>query len=331
MEPTLFKSNNVHENIQRRNKMSTVTLSESDRMEMTVLVDNYIDMLLQQNTDVMRRPKISTSISPLAEHGLSCLIKVYADSEEHVMLMDTGFSQKCLFHNIEALEVDVGQVECVFLSHGHLDHFGGLMDFLHQARKGIPVILHPEAFLERRLNAPTSGIRDMPQLEEEALKQIGASLHKVREATTWCSDLILTLGEVERVTDFEKGFPWAEAKIHRKWIVDPFYDDQGLAVNIKGKGLVVLGGCSHAGIINTIKYAQKVSGIEKVYAVLGGFHLTGPLFEPIIGATIEEMGKIGPDIVVPMHCTGWNAVNEFSRQMPDQFILNSVGTTYIFQ
>lgn len=311
--------------------MSPINLREAERVEMMVLVDNYTDVLLQQNTKVMRRPKISTSIGPLAEHGLSCLIKVYADSEEHVMLMDTGRSAKCLLHNIEAFEVDVDRIECVFLSHGHLDHFGGLMGFLRQAKKGMPVILHPEAFLERRLNVPTTGIRDMPQLEEKSLEQIGASLHKAREASTWCSDLILTLGEVERVTDFEKGFPWAEAKVHGKWVVDPFYDDQGIAVNIKGKGLVVLGGCSHAGIINTISYAQKVSGIEKVYAVLGGFHLTGPLFEPIIGTTINEMKRIGPDIVVPMHCTGWNAINEFSRQMPDQFLLNSVGTTYTFQ
>ena len=310
--------------------MSPINLRETERVEMMVLVDNYTDVLLQQNTKVMRRPKISASIGPLAEHGLSCLITVYADSEEHVMLMDTGRSAKCLLHNLEAFEVDVGGIECVVLSHGHLDHFGGLMGFLHRARKGIPVILHPEAFLERRLNAPTTGIRDMPQLEEKSLEQIGARLHKAREASTWCSDLILTLGEVERVTDFEKGFPWAEAKVHGKWVVDPFYDDQGIAVNIKGKGLVVLGGCSHAGIINTITYAQKVSGIEKVYAVLGGFHLTGPLFEPIIGATINEMKRIGPDIVVPMHCTGWNAINEFSRQMPDQFLLNSVGTAYTF-
>jgi 7,8-dihydropterin-6-yl-methyl-4-(beta-D-ribofuranosyl)aminobenzene 5'-phosphate synthase len=311
--------------------MSPINLREAERIEIMVLVDNYIDVLLQENTKHMRRPKISTSSGPLAEHGLSCLITVYADSGEHVMLMDTGRTAKCLLHNIEAFEVDVDRVECVFLSHGHLDHFGGLMGFLHQARKGIPVILHPEAFLKRRLNVPATGIRDMPQLEERSLEQIGASLQKGREASTWCSDLILTLGEVERVTDFEKGFPWAEAKIHGKWVVDPFHDDQGIAVNIKGKGLVVLGGCSHAGIINTITYAQKASGIEKVHAVLGGFHLTGPLFEPIIGKTVDEMKRIGPDFVVPMHCTGWRAINEFSRQMPEQFLLNSVGTTYTFQ
>ena len=83
-------------------------------------------------------------------------------------------------------------------------------------------------------------------------------------------------------------------------------------------------------IINTVKHAQKVTGVEQVHAVLGGFHLNGPLFEPIIGPTIEEMKKINPAVIVPMHCTGWKAINEFARAMPDQFILNSVGSTYTF-
>ena len=112
---------------------------------------------------------------------------------------------------------------------------------------------------------------------------------------------------------------------------DPFFDDRGIAVNVKNKGLVVIGGCSHAGIVNTVKHAQKVTRTEQVHAILGGFHLTGAIFEPIIGPTIDEIKKIKPDFVVPMHCTGWKAINQFAQAMPEQFLLNSVGTTYIFQ
>jgi 7,8-dihydropterin-6-yl-methyl-4-(beta-D-ribofuranosyl)aminobenzene 5'-phosphate synthase len=83
-------------------------------------------------------------------------------------------------------------------------------------------------------------------------------------------------------------------------------------------------------IINTVRHIQEQTGTEKVHAVLGGFHLTGPIFEPLIGPTIEEMKKIGPDFVVPTHCTGWNAINRFAKEMPEQFILNTVGTTYVF-
>jgi len=205
------------------------------------------------------------------------------------------------------------------------------VEFLSRARKRIPLILHPDAFLERRLNVPRIGVVDSPRLDEAVLKETEVALHKAKEASTLASDLIMVSGEVQRVTDFEKGFPWAEAKIDYKWIVDPFHDDQGVAVKVKGRGLVVIGGCSHSGIINTVKHVQKVARTSKVHTVLGGFHLTGPIFEPIIGPTIEEMKKIGPDFVVPMHCTGWKAINQFAEVMPEQFLLNTVGTTYVFQ
>jgi 7,8-dihydropterin-6-yl-methyl-4-(beta-D-ribofuranosyl)aminobenzene 5'-phosphate synthase len=156
-------------------------------------------------------------------------------------------------------------------------------------------------------------------------------LHQTKGASTLASDLVLVTGEVERVTDFERGFPWAEAKMDGDWVVDPFHDDQGVAVKVKDRGLVVIGGCSHAGIINTVRHIQKVAGTDKVHAVLGGFHLSGPIFEPIVGQTIQEMKKIGPALVVPMHCTGWKAINQFAREMPEQFVLNSVGTTYVFE
>jgi 7,8-dihydropterin-6-yl-methyl-4-(beta-D-ribofuranosyl)aminobenzene 5'-phosphate synthase len=238
----------------------------------------------------------------------------------------------CLFHNADLLKVDLSQVECVVLSHGHFDHFGGLPELLSRAPEGMSLVLHPDAFLQRRLNIPDIGRPvEMPAFDEEALKEAGAVFHKAKEASTLASDLVLVTGEVERVTDFERGFPWAEAKIDDRWAVDPFHDDQGVAVKVKDRGLVVIGGCSHAGIINTVKQAQKATRTDAVHGVLGGFHLAGPVFEPIIEPTIEEMKKIGPDYIVPMHCTGWKAINAFAKEMPEQFLLNSVGTTYIFQ
>ena len=246
--------------------------------------------------------------------------------------MDAGVSATCFFHNARVLNVDLSKIETVILSHGHFDHFGALVEFLNKAVKGIPVVLHPDAFLERGLNIPGLGQRSvLPRLDEAALNETGAELRKVKEASTLFSDLILISGEVQRATDFEKGFPWAEAKIDDKWVVDPFHDDQGVAVNVKGKGLVVIGACSHAGIINTVKHCQAIAQTNKVHTVLGGFHLTGQIFEPIIGPTIDEMKNIGPDFVMPMHCTGWQAINQFSKEMPQQFVLTTVGTKYVFQ
>lgn len=311
--------------------MAGSILCEADRVEITVLVDNYTDLLLIQSTDVVNRAAIRPPKALLAEHGFSCLIRVYAGPEKHVVLLDAGITTKSLFHNADVLGVKLDEVESVVLSHGHFDHFGGLLPFLEMAGKKTSVVLHPDAFLQRRLNIPPLGLQvDLPSLSEEGLTTAGAMLQKRDRAYNVGSDLILATGEVERRTEFEKGFPWAEAKIGEEWIVDPFHDDQGLAVKVKGKGLIVIGGCSHAGIINTVRHIQKQTETEKVHAVLGGFHLTGPIFEPLIGPTIEEMKKISPDFVVPTHCTGWNAINQFAKEMPEQFILNTVGTTYVF-
>jgi 7,8-dihydropterin-6-yl-methyl-4-(beta-D-ribofuranosyl)aminobenzene 5'-phosphate synthase len=313
--------------------MNGLNLREADKLEITVLVDNYADALLYENTDVLKRPVTDPMKSAiLAEHGLSILINVYAGSEQHAVVMDCGTTSIALLHNADALGIDLSQVEAVFLSHGHFDHFMGLMALLKVAKKGIPLVVHPDAFLKRRINVKDFGVTvGFPRLDEAALKKIGVKIQRREEASTFSGGLVLATGEVERVTDFEKGFPLAEAKVEGNWIVDPFRDDQGLAVKVKGKGLVVIGGCSHAGIINTVKYARKVTRTDKVHAILGGFHLTGPIFEPVIGPTIDELKKIKPDFVIPMHCTGWKAINQFAADMPGQFLLNTVGTTYVFQ
>ncbi len=312
--------------------MKRVNLREIDRVEITVLVDNYTDLLLLQGSKVVKRGAVPPPDAFLAEHGFSCLVKTAERGEEHTFLMDVGISGTCLLNNADLLKVDLRKVEAVVLSHGHFDHFYALDKVLGRLPNGIPVILHPEAFLKRRLNIAPLGIQvPLPSLEEAALQKAGMKIHKVPEDSTLGEGHALVLGEIERVTEFEKGFPWAEAEVGGKWVKDPFPDDRGVAFQVKNKGLVVLGGCSHAGIINTVKHAMKVSGAGKVHAVLGGFHLTGPLFDPIIKPTIEEMKKIGPDYIVPTHCTGWKAINEFAREMPDQFFLNSVGTTFVFE
>lgn len=314
--------------------MAQFTWREADKVEITALVDNFTDIFMTQSNEVVKRPRprITLPDAPLAEHGLSFLVRVFEGAEEHLVLFDAGMVEKCILHNADALKYELNEVEAVVLSHGHIDHFGGLIGALKGMKEGTPLILHPEAFLKRRLNAPSFSVySDLPRLDEEGIKKTGTEIRKIEGASTLASDLILVTGAVERVVDFEKGFPWAEARINGQWVRDPFHDDQGLAIKVKGMGSVVVGGCSHAGIINTVKYVQKTSQMDKVYAVLGGFHLTGPLFEPIITPTIKEMKRIQPDFVVPMHCTGWKAINRFLDEMPEQSILNSVGTTYVFK
>ena len=177
--------------------MSELNLREADRMEITILVDNFTDTQLRNNTKVIKRPIIPPSIGLLAEHGLSCLIKIYAGIEAHVALMDFGRSPIRLLHNAEVFKIDMSPLDCLILIHGHSDHFRGLLELLKRTRKGIPITLHPDAFLKRRLNIPTIGVQNAPTLDETSLKQAGVVIHKKREASTLCSDLILALGEVE--------------------------------------------------------------------------------------------------------------------------------------
>jgi 7,8-dihydropterin-6-yl-methyl-4-(beta-D-ribofuranosyl)aminobenzene 5'-phosphate synthase len=315
--------------------MDELNIREADRLEVTILIDNYTDMLVTESTGICRRPQVPLPNILLAEHGLSCLIKVYAGAEEHIVLMDAAVTPSCLFNNAELLKADLGRIEAIFLSHGHPDHFLGLVEiltFLSKERdKKVPLFLHPDAFLERRMNIPAIGHPvTMPALDEGILKEAGAVPVKSEKALPIAGGLIYTTGEVERTTTFEKGFPWAEAKMDGNWIIDPFRDDQGLVIKLKGKGLIVISGCAHAGIINTVEYAKKITGTDEVHAVLGGFHLTGHLFDQIIQPTIDEMKRIKPDYVVPMHCTGWKAINRFAEKMPEEFLLNTVGTTYVF-
>ncbi|MEJ2097379.1 MAG: MBL fold metallo-hydrolase [Deltaproteobacteria bacterium] len=311
-------------------------LIEVERVEIICLVDNYTDGLLYDNTDVIRRywtdSQKGFSAILLAEHGLSMLVKVYRGGDEHVCLLDAGLTDFCLFHNAEALGVDLEKCESVVLSHGHRDHFGGLSKLFEITRGKKLLVLHPEAFLERRLNNPAEkAMRIMPQLDEKKLLASGADLKKSKLPYYLASGTILATGAVKRTTDFEKGFPHAEAKIDGDWRIDPVQDDQCLVVKLKDKGLIVIGGCSHAGIINTIHYAQEITGTKAVHAIFGGFHLTGAIFEPIIDRTIEEMKRINPKYVIPMHCTGQKAICRFSQEMPGAFIQNVVGTTYRFQ
>src|SRR5262249_50720149 len=133
-----------------------------------------------------------------------------------------------------------------------------------------------------------------------------------------------------RTTEFEKGFPIHQSKHGDHWEPDPLIsDDQCVIINVKDRGLVICTGCGHSGIINIIRHAQTLTGVQQIYAVVGGFHLTGMLFEPIIPVTVAALKQINPRYVMPGHCTGWSATHQIARALPEAFIANSVGTTLV--
>jgi len=218
------------------------------------------------------------------------------------------------------------------LSHGHNDHFGGFNKLVKMiAKDGIELVLHPAAFKqERYLKFGCDFKARFPEVTRKKIEKTGVRLRETKEPLLLLNGDVLYLGEICRQTEFEKGMPHAFFMDKGRETWDPIEEDTGIAINLKGRGLVVLTGCAHSGIVNTVNHARTVTGISAVHTIMGGFHLAGPAFEPIVGKTIEELKKINPAYIVPTHCTGRKSVIEIEKAMPAQFILNMAGTGLIF-
>ncbi|MEJ2221338.1 MAG: MBL fold metallo-hydrolase [Desulfobacterales bacterium] len=307
-------------------------LKEVDRVEVLTLMDNFVDVLLENTAVVKRPPKAIGEEIPtdtlLAEHGLCLLVKVQQGAEKHTIMLDTGYNSMSVLHNMDILAVDPNELEAIVLSHAHMDHTGALHAILGKISKPIPLVVHPDAFLYPRFLEEKDGSKKrFPRtLVRNDFEQRNVKIHESKAPTPILDGAILVTGEVERTTAFEKGMPGALVERDGSLEPDPIKDDQSLVINLKEKGLVIITGCSHAGIVNTILYAKKLTGIEKVYAVLGGFHLSGAFFEKILEKTIDELKALSPAVVVPMHCTGRKAMELLSREFPASFVLNSVGS-----
>jgi 7,8-dihydropterin-6-yl-methyl-4-(beta-D-ribofuranosyl)aminobenzene 5'-phosphate synthase len=281
----------------------------------------------------MTRPPLSIdgkvkADSFLAEHGLSLLVSVWQGEEKHTILFDTGYTEVGVLHNLEHLGLNIEDIEAIVLSHGHMDHTGSLNAILDKIPGTIPLVLHPGAFVHPRYTRQPNGSKNIwPQtLSRDALAQKNVEIVESETPTLIADGMIMITGEVERTTSFEKGMPNALVEKNGDIVQDPIIDDQSIVMNLDGKGLVVISGCAHAGIINTLTFAKKTVGEQSIHAVLGGFHLSGPFFEKIHDETIEEMKKMDPDVIMPMHCTGLKAIQRFQKEFPANFVLNSVGS-----
>ena len=317
--------------------MALQVLKPVERIEILSLQDNYIEMTATDNSAVVTRaiPLKDGYFrqSVFSEHGFSAVVKTVVSGKTKTLLFDFGFSEDGAAYNAKIMSADLSKVEAVVLSHGHNDHTGGFDKLTEMlGKRDIPFVVHPTVFRDPRyLKVP---VRDMKiffsPLRKEQIAAAGLKLVESSDPFMLLDDTVLFLGEIPHKTDFEKGFPIAHYQEdgQEKW--DPIEDDSSVVMNLKNKGLVVLSGCAHAGIVNTVNYAREVTGIDKVHAVMGGFHLSGVLFEGIIGRTVEELKKINPDYIIPCHCTGRKAIMEFEKAMPDKFILNMSGTTMTF-
>lgn len=314
----------------------TVQLRPVDAAEVTILVDNSIDILMPSAPGVQRAPlhhDWSRREQLIAEHGYALLLTVTRDGHRESILYDAGLGRDTVVHNADVLGLRLGDLCSVVLSHGHADHHGGLEGlFRRLGRRRMPIVLHPDIWRQRRVVFPTGVELDMPPPSRGDLDREDWEVIEERGPSLLLNDSVLVTGQVPRVTGFEKGFPLQQAlDEHGHWQPDTWiWDDQAVVVHVAGLGLVVLSSCSHAGAINVLKHAQGIAGVDRVHAFIGGLHLTGGLFEAIIPQTIAELAALSPALVAPGHCTGWRATHELARQLPAAFVQPSVGTTFTF-
>lgn len=325
--------------------METIALKPIDGITMTTLVDNVTDNLLPDQGPA-KRPSMAASPrmpAPLltggdtddalrAEHGFSALVTITKGGQETRILFDAGRTPDGLVENMRRLDLSPGDIDIVVLSHGHWDHVTGMDGLVGKlGSPNMPVLIHPEFWTRRRLAFPGQEPIELPTTSKSALQGAGFEIVEQRQPSFLLDGSLLVTGEVDRTTDFERGFPIHEGHRDGEWQPDPLIlDDQALVAMLRGHGLVVLTGCGHSGIVNILRYVQKLTGENRIHAVLGGFHLGGRAFEPIIEPTCVALEEFSPDYLVPTHCTGWRATHALAARFPEAFIQNSVGTRFEF-
>jgi len=311
-----------------------VKIPEAEKIVITVITDNLVDTGAPHYKIARRLERVTSPFdnAPHGEHGLAYQIETVIDGKPHFCLFDFAADANGVMKNMNLLKIDLAKVEALGISHDHWDHQAALLEVLKAKKddfqKGIPLYVGEEFFTGTYQRRPDGRIVSLLALNRAEVEALGfVKIIEIRGPTPIIPGAYLP-GKVEQVTDYEKVPPGFVAKKGNDYVQELFPGEQAVILNAKGKGLVVVSSCAHRGIVNTVRHAQKMTGIEKVYLVLGGFHLTNAKPE-LIQKTVADIKAINPQYIVPTHCTGFQAITAFAREMPEQFILNTAGTRYI--
>ena len=340
----------------RAQSSKTFTVPVIDRLTIRVLVDSSYDT---PRPGTFRWAKVRrTGLSARGdfrktlhnEWGLALALESRAGDQTLNLLLDFGYTVDALLNNMQIMGIDLSKVQALVLSHGHFDHYGGLIAFLQKDRAQLPESMTLYAGGEdnfcRRLNsggAPGQfsefGVLDRRELEALKVQVV------LCPTPTVIADQAFSTGTIERKS-FERVLPntWVEysmkdglgcnipaaaEKAQGKPVPDEHLNEHATCYNLKDRGLIVIASCGHVGIVNTTRQAMKVSGVDKVHAIVGGFHLF-PADEAYLKQTVAELKALNPDVLIPMHCSGPGLLSALRNLMPDQLVPSTTGTEFTF-
>jgi 7,8-dihydropterin-6-yl-methyl-4-(beta-D-ribofuranosyl)aminobenzene 5'-phosphate synthase len=329
---------------------------EVDRLAVRIVTDNIVIQFVPNETrdglTIERRGGNTRPDQPPrhvlnGEWGLSMHAQSFMGGQERNVLVDFGYTPEVLTNNMAILGVDASTFDAMVLSHGHYDHFGGMVGFL-KANKGrlkpkLPFYVGGEdCFCIRRNPAGQFGALDRKAILDADL------LLMMAEEPALVADHAFTSGRIGQVSFEQPLQPTTEiigifdgfgcfpekmpaAKKTGDYVADDFDHEIATTYLVKGRGLVVLTSCSHRGVINAVRQAQKASGIDKVHAVIGGFHIVPPLGDDYINKTIAEFKAIDPDHIIVGHCTGDRFYDLARAALGEKVIHSAVGTRFVFE
>ena len=324
-----------------------------DGLAIRVLLDSSFDLFFRpkelKGVKLEAPPRTDFRKSLHNEWGLSLFLESQRGSETRHLMLDFGYSPQVLNNNIDLIGIDPGKLDALIVSHGHYDHFGGLQGFLEKHRAELPADVKLYAGGEdnfcHRYTGPANALLDFGVLDRRELtaKKVTTVLC---ETPTVVAGHAFTTGQIKR-RSVEKVLPntqvefamkdglgcnashYLPAEMEGRRVPDEHIHEHATCFNIKGRGLVVISSCGHVGIVNSVRQAQEVSGVEKVHAIVGGFHL-GPAPADYLKEVVDEIHKLKPDVLVPMHCSGLNFVEEARRQMGDSVLVTTTGSRIVF-